>query len=473
MKGLSASELADLAGTTSAEVERLVDLGILVARDGAGPFLEADVQKVLLAKACEQAGLPMEGMGSAIRAGQLSFAFLEAQQYRRWAARSARTYRQVSQETGMPLEVLGRALESAGFAWSAPDEPMREDELELVPLLQLGHATGVLDLAWMTRVGRAYADGLRLAAKAENEAYHARFELPVLESGMDQRQAMELASQLGAEFIPLMDRAFMAIYRRQQQLAWIEDMVEHVEAALGEAGARASPERVPAMCFLDLVGYTRLTEERGDQAAAELAETLAVLVRRSSRAHGGVPAEWLGDGVMFYFREPAGAVLAALGMVEELPQAGLPPAHVGVAAGPVVAQGGDYFGRTVNLAARIASRAGAGQVLVSQGVLQAPAPDGVRFVELGEVQLKGFARPVRLVEARRGPGVTPAACASSLGEAAAEGSSLSRPAAEPATSTSLQTGVLRYWPSCATIVDPDSAWRVSVPYRLPIRPRRR
>jgi adenylate cyclase len=91
-------------------------------------------------------------------------------------------------------------------------------------------------------------------------------------------------------------------------------------------------------------------------------------------------------------------VLAALEMVAELPAAGLPPAHVGVAAGPVVVQGGDYFGRTVNLAARIAAHAGAGQVLVSESVLQAPAPDGVRFVELGAVQLKGFARPVRLLE---------------------------------------------------------------------------
>jgi adenylate cyclase len=401
MKGLSASGLADLAGVTAAEVERMVDLGILVARDGTHPFLETDVQKVLLATACEQAGLPLEGIAAAIRAGRLSFAFLEGHQYRRWAIRSARTYRQVSQETGMSLELLGRALESAGFAWSAPDDPIREDELEVVPLLQLGLSSGVLDLAWITRVGRAYADGLRLAAKVETDAYHARFELPVLESGMGQQQAMELAAQLGAEFIPLMDRAFMAIYRRQQQLAWIEDMVEHVEAALGEAGARTPPERVPAMCFLDLVGYTRLTEERGDAAAAELAESLAVLVRRSSREHGGVPAKWLGDGVMFHFREPAGAVLAALRMVEELPAAGLPPAHVGVAAGPVVAQGGDYFGRTVNLAARIASRASAGQVLVSQRVVETAPPRGVAFVEVGEVQLKGFARPVRLLEACR------------------------------------------------------------------------
>jgi class 3 adenylate cyclase len=97
-------------------------------------------------------------------------------------------------------------------------------------------------------------------------------------------------------------------------MAWIEDQVEHVEAALGEVGARARPERVPAMCFLDLAGYTRLTEERGDQAAAALVESLAVLVRRLAGEHGRVSARWLGDGVMFYFREPAGAVLAALQM---------------------------------------------------------------------------------------------------------------------------------------------------------------
>ncbi|HVD14385.1 MAG TPA: hypothetical protein VNK73_08030 [Actinomycetota bacterium] len=89
-------------------------------------------------------------------------------------------------------------------------------------------------------------------------------------------------------------------------MAWIEDQVEHVEAALGEVGARARPERVPAMCFLDLAGYTRLTEERGDQAAAALVESLAVLVRRLAGEHGRVSARWLGDGMMFYFRDPRG-----------------------------------------------------------------------------------------------------------------------------------------------------------------------
>jgi adenylate cyclase len=403
MKELSAFELADLAGVTEAEALRLVELGVLVPREGPGPFLEPDVRKVRLATACERAGLPMAGIAAAIRAGRLSFAFLEATPYRRWAARSAQTYRQVSQDTGVPLELLGSALEAIGFARMAPDEQIREDELEVVSLLQVGLSSGFLDQLWSTRLGRGYAEGLRLIAQVERELWQARFMAPLLAAGADQRTAMERAAQRAGDlnYTSLVDGALLAAYRRQQELAWTEQLVENIEAALDATGVLSRPERVPAMCFLDLVGYTRLTEERGDQAAAELAGRLAVLVDRSSREHGGVPVKWLGDGVMVHYREPAGAVLAALQMVEEVPQARLPPAHVGVAAGPVVVQGGDYFGRTVNLAARIAAYASAGRVLVSERVAERAPPQGVAFVELGELPLKGFARPVRLLEARR------------------------------------------------------------------------
>jgi adenylate cyclase len=405
MNGLSAARLADLAGVTAAGVERLVDLGVLVARDGVEPFLKIDVPKVRLAAACERAGLPMEGIASAIRAGRLSFAFLEAASFRRWAVRSGQTYRKVSQDTGIPLETLGAVLESMGFAWVGPDEPVREDELEVVPLLQLGLSSGTFDQAWLARLGRAHVEGLRLIVTAWGEAYQARFEGTLLASSGDQPTAMTLAAQLGVAFEPLVDPMLLAIYRRQQELNWTEGLVERIENELKAAGVLGRPGRVPAMCFLDLVGYTQVTEERGDAAAAGLAEILALLVGRSAREYGGVPVKWLGDGVMVYFREPAGAVRSALELVEQLPVAGLPPAHVGVAAGPVVVQGGDYFGRTVNLAARIASRAGPGQVLVSQSVAESAPPAGVAVVELGELRLKGFARPVRLLEARRAQNV--------------------------------------------------------------------
>jgi len=401
MEALTGAQLAELAGVSEAEIGRMVDLGVLVAREEAAPFLTIDLRKVRLALACERAGLPMDGIAAAIRAGRLSFAFLEASPYHRWAVPSDRTYRQVSEETGVPLDVLRETLESMGFAWTSPDEPMREDELEVIPVLQMGISTGILDKMWMARVGRAYAEGLRLAALVETEIFQARFEGPALDSGAGQRQVMELASELAAPFMPLVDRALMGIYRRQQELVWTDHQVLNIEAALEEVGAIARPDRVPAMCFVDLAGYTRLTEEQGDQAAVELASTLAVLVERLSRAAGGTPVKWLGDGVMLHFRRPAGAVEASLAMVGELPSAGLPPAHVGVAAGPVVVQGGDYFGRTVNLASRVAGRAQAGQVLVTETVAAAVPGDAVAFSDLGELRLKGFSAPVRLLEARR------------------------------------------------------------------------
>jgi class 3 adenylate cyclase len=74
-------------------------------------------------------------------------------------------------------------------------------------------------------------------------------------------------------------------------------LVERIENELERAGVLGRPGRVPAMAFLDLVGYTRLSEDQGDAAAAAaMAETLTMLVSRSAREHGGVPVKWLGDG---------------------------------------------------------------------------------------------------------------------------------------------------------------------------------
>jgi hypothetical protein len=238
MKGLSAAELAGLAGVTEAEIGRMVGLGILVAGGDAGSFGEADVQKVRLAAACERAGLPMEGIAAAIRAGRLSFGFLEAAPYRRWGVRAGPTYRQVSRQAGVPLGLLGGFLEAIGFAPLAADEPIREDELEVVALLQLGLASGFLDRRWSTRLGRGYAEGLRLIAQVEKELWQARFVAPVLAAGADQPTAQARAAQRAGDLdlAARLDRALLAAYRRQQELAWTGQLVEDIEAALEGAG---------------------------------------------------------------------------------------------------------------------------------------------------------------------------------------------------------------------------------------------
>ena len=106
--------------------------------------------------------------------------------------------------------------------------------------------------------------------------------------------------------------------------------------------------------------------------------------------------KWLGDGVMFYFRDPGDGVLSALDLLDELASNDLPPAHVGIHAGPVVFQEGDYFGRTVNIAARIADYARPGEVLVSQEVVDAAGPAPLTFTALGPIELKGVSGLLRL-----------------------------------------------------------------------------
>ena len=218
---------------------------------------------------------------------------------------------------------------------------------------------------------------------------------------MTEGEMLQAQADLGSQMTPLIEQVLLAVYHGQQEHAWSQVFVEHVEGALEAAGLYRRLDRPPAMCFLDLTGYTRLTEERGDAAAAELAARLAGLVRRSSLEHRGTPVKWLGDGVMFYFRDPADAVQAAVEMVEVVGQNGLPPAHVGIHAGPVVFQEGDYFGRTVNLAARIAEYARPGEVLVSQEAVDAADGGPVTFTEVGPVELKGVPGTLRLHTARR------------------------------------------------------------------------
>jgi class 3 adenylate cyclase len=200
-----------------------------------------------------------------------------------------------------------------------------------------------------------------------------------------------------------LERSMLLLYRRHFEHYVIDVTVLRAEAELELAGlARRRPERPPAIAFLDLTGYTRLTDERGDRAAAELAGRLVDIVYELAHRHGGRPVKLLGDGVMFHFPDPAQAVVCGLELVERVPQLGLPRARMGVDTGPVVFQNGDYFGRTVNVAARIGDHARPGEVLVSDAVV-ATAGDlaGVRYEPVGPVPLKGLAAPVSLYAATR------------------------------------------------------------------------
>jgi len=251
------------------------------------------------------------------------------------------------------------------------------------------------------RLIRVIGDSARRIADTEADLWRTEILGPLFAQGRTNSEIGELTGSFATAYEEVDDRAILAMAHGQQTSAWAKNIFEGFERELIDAGLHAAEGVPPAICFLDVTGFTRLTEERGDAMAADLAGHLARIVQRTSVGHGGKPIKWLGDGVMFHFREPAGAVRAALEMVDGARDAGLPPAHAGVHAGPVLFQEGDYFGRTVNAAARIAEYARQGEMLVSQAVVDLVDLPDIAFREIGPVELKGLAGPIRLYSALR------------------------------------------------------------------------
>jgi adenylate cyclase len=391
---ITRQELADRAGLEPAAVDRLVDLSLL-APDAEGRFRASDVDRVRLIDACERAGMGADAIARGVEEGAISLAFVDLPHYR-WAAIRSETFAELADRLGLPLEVVLDVSSAMGSRRPDPDDRTRADDESIFGLM--GLVAPMVETEALVRVGRVYVDGLRRIAEAEASLFDRYFVRALMEAGLSRMQAYEQASVMGAEMTPLMEGMLLDLYRRQHERRWTEYAVEGIEEAVEAMGLYRRPARPPAFAFVDLAGYTRLTDERGDAEGARIASQLSSVVEGVASSHEGVPVKWLGDGVMVSFRDPGPAVHATLEIVERAPSVGL-PAHGGIAAGPVVVQDGDYFGRTVNLASRIAGGAQAGQTLVSEAVAELADGAGVSFRPVGPIELKGFTEPVTVYEA--------------------------------------------------------------------------
>jgi adenylate cyclase len=391
-------EIAKRANVPEGFVRQLVAAGALPCDEGELRSSGA-VRRARLLWSWTAAGLSVETVLGLIDKGALSLAFLDAP-VMALPERLDRSYEQLAAERGAPMSLVQALHQSLGFAPPEPGDMAGEDDATMLEVARLFRGAGATDDATL-RLLAVYADNLRRIAKAESDYYEANIERRLRAEGLDERQLIELGTQLGDRVIGLLERVLLMVYRRRREHVWTEHAINHVEEALESSGLQQRVPQPPAICFVDLTGYTRLTEERGDDAAAQVAGRLVALVNDISRRRGGRPVRWLGDGGMFYFREPGTAVVAGLDLVERGPAADLPPAHVGIHTGPVISQDGDVYGRTVNLAARIASYAQAGQVVVSQETAQRSGDGQVRFDPLGAVELKGVAEPLPLYQAYR------------------------------------------------------------------------
>ncbi|WP_400996875.1 adenylate/guanylate cyclase domain-containing protein [Agromyces sp. GXQ0307] len=388
-------ELVERSGVGLGFIEQLLRFGVLSPADD-GTFDRSDVQRVRLLEACDRAGLDAETIGAAVSAGRLPLSFMDAPQYRSWAELGTETYGRLAERLGLPFEVIRETSAALVNRRLGPDDVAREDDESIFRLV--GMVAALADLDAMIRIGRVYVDGLRRVTEAENEMFQTYIIGGLMRTGLDFGEALAQAAILGSELTPLMEQMVLTLYRRQQERGWTAGIVEGIERAIEASGAHVGPAHPPAFVFIDLAGYTGVTDQEGDATGARLARELSAMVERIVADHAGTPVKWLGDGVMVHFRHPGRAVRATLEMVEQAPTIGL-PAHAGIAAGPVVMQDGDYFGRAVNLASRISGAASAGQTLVARAVVQLNDDPGLSFRAIGRVELKGLAEPVEVFEA--------------------------------------------------------------------------
>jgi len=247
--------------------------------------------------------------------------------------------------------------------------------------------------------------------KVDVRQYLSRLTMPTLI--LHRRDDKAFPAACGRELASLLPHGHFILLPGDVHLPFLGDVDSIMDAVNDFLSAtdHHDEERVPPMrvapglqiiLFTDMEGSTGLTQRLGDAGAQELVRTHNSIVREALRAHDGSEIKHTGDGIMASFSSASGAIECATAIqracaehCESNPDSPV-RVRIGLNAGEPVAEAEDLFGTAVQMASRIAARAEAGQVLVSDVVRQLAAGKGFLFSEEGDVALRGFDDPVRL-----------------------------------------------------------------------------
>jgi class 3 adenylate cyclase len=399
---VSVEEIARRLGVSSGVVGRLVDVGVLVPDDD-GRLDPGDIHRVRLLSGFEGAGVPLDALIAADRAGRISLRYYD-QLHPPPAPLSGRTYAAFAASVGSRAAHLPALFAAFGLAEPAGDTSLDvETEALIAEMLEIIEAIGQPDLA--LRAIRLFGEGARRSADGALAVYADAVDRSTEDiAGLPIDDVFESVLWPWARFAR--QGPSLATWLASQHLtrAIDEYSVTQTEQILEADGFVAPrPARPPAIAFVDLTGFTQLTQERGDEAAAAIALRLGEVATDTVRGHGGRLVKLLGDGVLLRFDDLAAAVAAALDLLDALSAADLPTGHAGVAAGYVIERDNDVFGRTVNLASRIADAAPDGRLyLAAEDAATVAGDPRYSAVSVEPVSLHGVGL-VALVDIRRNP----------------------------------------------------------------------
>jgi adenylate cyclase len=253
--GLSEAELAERSGSPVGRVEQLVRLGILVPSEEDGPFTAADVHRVRLMQAFEDAGIDLDIIARGIAAGKLSYENLGL--LLREPAAFSKSYEEVAQEAGRSPELIRRVVSEFGLAQAGSDLRLRDDDVPV--LLELLSVWADADDDDLARLARAHGQNIRRLVASNLEIANRSLFAHLRRSGPPDKEMRAAAGELGLRVMALGERLILWLRGRHLEHEVISATVQGTEEYLQGLGEVAAHERrPPAIAFLDLTGYTRL-----------------------------------------------------------------------------------------------------------------------------------------------------------------------------------------------------------------------
>jgi adenylate cyclase len=388
---LSLKEAAERVGVTPATLRRWAREGVIPEVDGTGEWTTAAVAHARIVARLRDRGHKLEHIKAAGEQGRLAYGYIEEMF---GADEPRRSLDEAAELTGLEPALIERFWASLGLPTSGLDD-LTDEDIEALDYVSSVLGAGFPLVAFL-QLCRVYGQALSQIADAEVRLFHLYVHEPLIREGVPGLQMAEEMEDLARDLLPVASPMMDYVHQRFLQHFVEQDVVGHMEAELEDEDVDLGRIRV-AIAFADLAGYTRFTEEEGEEEALSSVERFVEGVTNTLPDDARV-VKTIGDAVMVVGQDVRALVDWAVGftsLFEERPEP-----RIGVHYGTTLYRDGDYFGRDVNLTARVVARARGGEVLVSNAVVDAVSDAShLSFEEIGQVKLKGFAEPHRLCRA--------------------------------------------------------------------------
>jgi adenylate cyclase len=388
-ESITLNEAAERSGVPASTLKRWAGQGVIPV-DGDRWTVTAAAQARVVARMRER-GHSLGSLRRAVREGRLAFGFVEE-----LFPSIARTISldEAARRSGLEPELIERLMALLGTPLSEEHELTERDIEAMAGLARVLEAG--FPLVALLQLVRVYARALRSIADAEVRLFHLYVHEPLIREGIDAFEMAEEMEGLAGDLMPLTTPLMEYVHTRYLRFYIEQDVVGHMEAEFVEEGGIGRVSM--AFCFIDLTGFTRYTEEEGDEEALDLVERFVETVEATLPAEATI-VKTIGDEVMIVSPDPTTLTewaVGFLGLFQERPQP-----RVGIHFGKAVYRDADYFGTDVNLSHRVVARALGGEVVVTRSVVDAiGSSDYLEFDEIGETELKGFPQPAELFSAR-------------------------------------------------------------------------